>query len=93
MIMTSVFEGGRIKEARWRRMTETARMRGLLAELGRLGAEEAEVPTRLEGIGSVGRDLWNRNFRMSPGYVADRCAEVLAVWDVLKLKTERNRHN
>ncbi len=60
-------------------MAETARMRGLLAELGRLGAEEAEAPTRLEGIGSVGRGIWNRNFWMSAGYVADRCAEVLAV--------------
>jgi hypothetical protein len=41
-----------------------------------------EVPTRLEGIKGVyeaGRSMWNRNFWMSAGFVADKCAEVLAV--------------
>ena len=57
-------------------MAETARMRGLLAELGRLGAEEAEAPTRLEGASSVAKRIadaasYAKNYGMfmSAGYV------------------------
>jgi len=63
-------------------MAETARMRGLLAELGRLGAEEAEAPTRKERVVAAyqaGRAIWNKNIWMSAGFVADKCAAVLAV--------------
>jgi hypothetical protein len=63
---------------------------GRLDEMGRLSAGNCvncgEAPTKLEGFmdpivdaGRAVRNAYNMNVRISAGFVADKCAEVLAV--------------
>ena len=74
-----------IKDTHALGMAESANVRGLLDELKRLSV--AEAPARLEGPGGVLNAIgdtasWvynNANAWTTPGYVADRCKDVLAV--------------
>ena len=62
-------------------MTEIERVRLLLDELKRVNGE-LEAPTKLEGwkeMKAAARSVYNTHFFISSGFVADKCAAILAV--------------
>ena len=62
-------------------MSEIEGLRILLDELKRVN-DEFEAPSKLEGYQetkAAARSVYNTYFYMSPGFVADKCAAILAV--------------